>query len=67
MLRLSERDRAEAIASCGAQLFRPSPGRAMKEYVELSPAMISDDATVRRWFERGSEYVSALPRKKKAK
>jgi hypothetical protein len=31
MLRLSEPDRAEAIASCGAQLFQPSPGRAMKE------------------------------------
>src|SRR5262249_28214660 len=34
MVRLSEADRAEAFSAVGGKPFEPSPGRAMKEYVE---------------------------------
>ena len=66
MVRLSERDRAEAMTS-GGKPFEPSPGRAMKEYVELPPAVASDPAALRRWVERGRTYVEGLPKKAKKK
>ena len=62
MVRLSEDDRADAMAG-GGKPFEPSPGRAMKEYVELPPAVTRAPAALRRWIERGREYVAALPRK----
>ena len=67
MLRLSEADRAEVIASDKAKPFEPSPGRAMKEYVELPSAILSDDLARQRWFERGRMYVATLPAKKPEK
>lgn len=61
MVRLSESDRAEAVAA-GAKPFEPMPGRGMKEYVELPPAVIQSGA-LRHWVERGRAYVATLPRK----
>ena len=66
MVRLSERDRAEARAA-GGKAFEPMPGRAMKEYVELPPAAVEDPSALRRWIERSRDYVAALPKKAKAK
>ena len=66
MVRLSEPDRAEALAA-GGKLFEPMPGRAMKEYAELPAAVAGDPVALRRWVERGRKYVAALPKKAKKK
>ena len=63
MLRLSEADRREAIARAGAKPFEPSPGRAMKEYVEFPPGLVADTQTLDGWLARGRAYVAALPKK----
>lgn len=67
MVRLSESDRAESISSLGAKPFEPSPGRAMKEYVELPGTTLQNPSAIRRWLERGRAYVVTLPAKKPKK
>ena len=67
MLRLSESDRAEAIASHEATPFEPSPGRAMKQYVQLPAAILENESAMQRWFEQGRTYVATLPAKKPKK
>lgn len=65
MVRLSEADRVAATSDVGARPFEPSPGRAMKEYVEL-PARVADDpAALKSWVQRGRTYVQSLPKKAK--
>lgn len=63
MVRLSEPDRADAIARAGAGPFEPTPGRGMKEYVDFPAAVIADVRALRAWIERGSAYVKTLPKK----
>jgi len=67
MVRLSEADRAAAISSIGAKPFEPSPGRAMKEYVELPSRVADDSSQLNGWLQRGRGYVQTLPKKSKAK
>jgi TfoX/Sxy family transcriptional regulator of competence genes len=64
MVRLSDTDRAEALAA-GAKPFEPMPGRAMKEYVELPAAVVNEPGALRAWIERGRSYVATLPKKAK--
>lgn len=64
MLRLSEEDRAEVTAAGGAP-FEPMPGRPMKEYVALPPAMVADPDAAARWVHRAAEYAASLPPKEK--
>lgn len=65
MVRLSESDRADAQSTAGARPFEPSPGRAMREYVELPASVVGKKAELRKWLERGRAYVASLPAKKK--
>lgn len=58
-----EADRAEAITRAGAKPFEPTPGRGMKEYVELPARVIADADALRGWLERGSAYVGTLAKK----
>jgi TfoX/Sxy family transcriptional regulator of competence genes len=67
MVRLSEADRATALDVDGAKLFEPSPGRAMKEYIDFPAAVRRDVIELRRWLERGRRYVATLPPKRKKK
>jgi TfoX/Sxy family transcriptional regulator of competence genes len=67
MVRLSEADRVAAISSEGAKLFEPSPGRAMREYVELPKRIADDPVALHAWLQRGQTYVQTLPKKAKAK
>jgi TfoX/Sxy family transcriptional regulator of competence genes len=67
MLRLSEADRGDAMAAHQAKLFEPSPGRPMKEYVELPLPITKNPAAMRSWVERGRAYVATLPAKKPKK
>ena len=64
MVRLSEADRAEA-AKAGGKPFEPSPGRAMKEYVELPAGTVASPTELRAWLDRARSYVTTLPAKKK--
>src|SRR5262249_47933012 len=56
MVRLSESDRADATNKLGAKPFEPSPGRAMKEYVELPRDLANDPKKLKRWLDRGVAY-----------
>ena len=64
MVRLSEADRS-AAAGIGGRPFEPSPGRAMKEYMELPASVVAKPRELRAWFARGREFAATLPRKKK--
>ena len=66
MVRLAESDRADA-AKIGGKPFEPSPGRAMKEYVELPANVVGSSSDLRSWVERGRSFVATLPRKAKKK
>jgi TfoX/Sxy family transcriptional regulator of competence genes len=67
MVRLSDADRAAAMSEEGAKLFEPSPGRAMREYVELPKRIADDPAALSSWLQRGRNYVQTLPKKAKTK
>jgi hypothetical protein len=66
ILRLGEDDRAEFLSRYGAGLFEPMPGRPMKEYVVVPPALAYDDA-VDEWVRRSRAYAEQLPAKKSAR
>ena len=62
--RLSPADR-EAATKAGAKPFEPSPGRGMREYVELPAKVIGNAADLRSWLERGRQFVATMPVKKR--
>ena len=66
ILRLAEPDRAEFLSRYGAALFEPMPGRPMKEYVVVPPAMV-DSGEVGDWVRRSLTYAGQLPPKKTKK
>jgi TfoX/Sxy family transcriptional regulator of competence genes len=65
MIRLSEHDRADALAIDGAKPFEPSPGRAMREYVDFPRSVVGDTSLFAEWMRRGADYAGSLPRKQK--
>ncbi|HEV8216226.1 MAG TPA: TfoX/Sxy family protein [Gemmatimonadaceae bacterium] len=64
MVRLSPADREAAMAIDGARPFEPSPGRAMKEYIDFPRSVIDHEVALREWVDRGARYVMSLPPKK---
>ncbi len=66
ILRLAESDRAELTDHHGATAFEPMPGRPMKEYVVVPPALVYDDA-VSDWVIRSRAYAAQLPARKTRK
>ena len=66
MVRLSETDRV-AAAAIGGKPFEPSPGRAMREYVELPPAVTRNPKELAAWFARSRGFVGTLPQKRAKK
>jgi TfoX N-terminal domain len=63
VLRLGEDDRRDFLAAHDAGLFEPMPGRPMKEYVVVPPALTSQRA-VEDWVTRAHAYADSLPAKK---
>lgn len=63
IVRLGESERGELLRERGATIFQPMPGRTMREYVALPPAMTAGEA--KAWVARGFAYAAALPPKKK--
>jgi TfoX/Sxy family transcriptional regulator of competence genes len=64
IVKLSEADRAEALALDGAELFDPmGNGRIMKDTVFMPEETFGDDAELRSWLRRGLDYTLTLPAK----
>jgi TfoX/Sxy family transcriptional regulator of competence genes len=66
ILRLAEPDRAEFLSRYDADLFEPMPGRPMKEYVVVPPALV-DTSEIDDWVRRSLAYAEQLPAKKSRK
>ncbi len=66
-LRLPEAERDRFIAEFKTKLLEVMPGRPMKEYVIVPPAMLQSPTTLRRWMKKALTYTQSLPAKVKAK
>ena len=64
ILRLGDADRAEFLDRYDGELFAPMPGRAMKEYVVVPPALVYDDDAMAGWVRRSRAFAEQLPAKK---
>jgi len=47
----------------GVRRFEPMPGRPMKQYFVLPPAILQKPAQAKKWVARSIEYVLSLPPK----
>lgn len=63
-VRLGEEARAELLRQ-GGRPFEPLPGRVMWEYVVVPAPVVSTRRRLARWLEKGVQYASALPTKRK--
>jgi TfoX/Sxy family transcriptional regulator of competence genes len=63
IVRLAEEDRQRLVNQKGAAIFAPFPGRLMKEYVALPPAILDNTKELKGWLRRSLEYAAALPPK----
>ena len=63
ILRLSAEDRADCSGRLGAQPFEPMPGRPMREYLTVPPAMLESPAELERWVGKAFAYAGSLPAK----
>jgi TfoX/Sxy family transcriptional regulator of competence genes len=67
ILRLPENARREIVGAHNGNPFEPVPGRPMKEYVSVPPAMMKNRKELEAWVGRALEYGSSLKPKAKAK
>jgi hypothetical protein len=65
VLRLGDDDRARFLTLAGAATFEPMPGKPMREYVIVPPALLHDAASLRPWIARALSHGSSLPPKAK--
>ncbi len=63
ILRLGEADRAQLLKCPGAKLFEPMPGRPMREYVVVPPAILKSATQLNDWIEKALSYTRSLPPK----
>jgi TfoX/Sxy family transcriptional regulator of competence genes len=67
IVRLSDAERGAFLKQPGAKVFEPMPGRPMKEYVLVPPAVVEREALLGGWLRQALDYVGGLPpRVKKA-
>jgi len=62
-LKLSEEDRAALLVQDEAKPFEPMPGRKMRQYVVMLPAVERTEADLFFWLEKAFEYALSLPPK----
>ena len=62
-VRLGVAATAELMAIDGAAPFEPMPGRPMTGFTLLPPAVVDDDAAIRRWVERAIAFGASMPPK----
>ena len=63
ILRLSEGDLAAARVAINAELFEPTPGRVMREYVVVPNAVVQSSKLLGDWLKRGHAFASTMPAK----
>ncbi len=66
ILRLPEAERKELLSIEEARPFEPMPGRPMREYVAVPPAMIERQKALSVWVKKAYAYGSSLPPKPSA-
>ena len=66
-LRLSETDKQNFLKLGKTKQFEPMPGRVMKEYVTVSPSLLQNKSSLRKWINKSIAYTIQLPPKKKKK
>jgi TfoX/Sxy family transcriptional regulator of competence genes len=63
-VRLSEADRAQLAATVPeARALEPMPGRPMREYIVLPPAVYQDEGAFNYWVDRALQHARSLPPK----
>jgi TfoX/Sxy family transcriptional regulator of competence genes len=62
-LRLDEADQERFRSELGGEPFEPMPGRPMRGYMVVPPAML-DDPALSEWIGRSFAFASSLPPKK---
>ena len=62
-VRLDEKDVRALSKVRGVRHFEPMPGRPMKHYLVLPPALLKDRDQARKWVASSIEYVLSLPPK----
>ena len=62
VVRMPHAEIATAIAE-GAAPFEVMPGRPMKGFVVIPPAVVADDEAVGAWVEKGLALAGAMPPK----
>ena len=62
VVRLPEDQQAAAMTE-GASSFEPMPGRPMKNFVALPPAILADEDALATWVERAIAHGKTLPPK----
>ena len=62
-VRLSEKERQQALEEHGMKTFEPMAGRPMTEYVVLPPPVLADRAAARAWVAKSLAYARTLPPK----
>src|SRR6185295_2929223 len=67
MVRLDDAERAELLALPGAMPFEPMPGRPMREYAVVPPALVAAQPRLAPWVARAFAYAVALPAKARKK
>jgi len=60
ILRLAEPDRTEFLRRYGGGLFEPLPGRAVKEFVVVPPALVGT-REIEDWVRRSLAYTEQFP------
>ena len=63
MLRLPAAERADFIQKFDSRLFEPVPGKPMREYVEVPPALLKPSGPLDDWLARSMAYAQSLPPK----
>ncbi len=68
ILRLGEKERENLIREHNTQIFEPTAGRKMREYIVVPENLLTNVPTLKAWCEVSYEYASKLkPKEKKAK
>jgi TfoX/Sxy family transcriptional regulator of competence genes len=63
ILRLPAVERDAFIEQYNAHAFEPMPGRPMREYVEVPPALLTAGQELDGWLAKGLAYAQSLPPK----
>ena len=65
VVRLPEPELVAAVDH-GATPFEPLPGRPMKGFVVIPPAVVADDHAIAAWVEKGVDHAAGMPPKEPA-